>query len=107
MLGPSEGVIALTIKGLDVQVRLWRWPGKKIDDMLPPAVHHRRHRPVVQIVEPPAVKSKTTIRKIRNHRGKIQFTVEPWFNRVLIRRGNIGKMRSHKRTHMAGHDFLP
>src|SRR5258706_11938722 len=39
ILGPVEDVIALTIKGPDGPIRLGRGPGKKIDDMLPPAVH--------------------------------------------------------------------
>jgi hypothetical protein len=77
-------MIALTIEGPDARVRLYRGPGKKIDDMLPPAVHQRRNRSAIQIVQPPAVKDKPTIRKIRNHWGEIQLAVEPWFNGVVI-----------------------
>jgi hypothetical protein len=62
--------------------------------MLPPAVHQRRNRSAIQIVQPAAIKDKPTIREIRNHRGKIQLAVEPWFNGVVIRRGDIGNSLS-------------
>jgi hypothetical protein len=63
--------------------------------VLPPSIHKRRNGPIAQIIKPPARKDKATISKIRDDGREIQLAVEPRFDRVVIRRGDVSQMRGH------------
>lgn len=65
------------------------WPNIEIDDMLAPAIDNNRHSSAIDKVHAPALQDKALDGKIDDGRSEIQFTVQPRFDRMAIRRCDI------------------
>src|SRR5262245_56576095 len=92
-LGPVEEVVAPAgaERGRGVTAR-GRRSDKKIDRVLVPSVNERRDGFAAKIIEPAAGQGKTSLAEIAHRRREIDLTVEPWFDRVLVRRAHIDAM---------------
>ena len=64
--------------------------------MLVSVVNERGDRVAIQIIEPSANERETVGGKVAHNRREIDFTVEPRFDGVLVRRGDIDKVRRQK-----------
>ena len=81
------------------------WPDIEIDDVLVAMVDERRHRPPVEIIEPPAGKRKPLWCEVLDRRREIDAAVEPRLDRVLVGRDDVFEMARLQRADMPGDDL--
>src|SRR4029077_11332293 len=74
--------------------------------MLPPAIDQRCHSPARQIVEPSTDQRKPLRSEILDVRRKVELSIKPWLDRVLIGRGYVQQVSSDHRADMIGQDVL-
>ena len=79
-----------------------RWPNKQINEMLAPLVNQSCYGVVIEIIEAPTNQREAFAGKIHHGGRKIELSIKPWFDGVLIGGWYVCEMISHKRTHMTG-----
>jgi len=76
--------------------RVARRPDKQINKVLVALINQGRDRAVVEVIQAAANQSESLLRQILRGRGVIKFAAEPWFDGMLIGRGNVGDVvRQH------------
>src|SRR5437762_13429136 len=78
------------------------WPNEQINEMLAPLVNQSCYGVVIEIIKAPTNQRKAFARKVHHGSRKIQLSIKPRFDSVLIGGWYVCEMISHKRTHMTG-----
>ena len=81
--------------------RIWFCrPNKQVNEMFAPLINQCRRGPVTEVIETATYQRKAFAGQIDHRRGESELRVQPWLDRVLIGRSDIGKVVCHERTHM-------
>src|SRR6202051_3011523 len=79
---------------------------EQIDNVFAALIDNRRHRLAVDIIEAAAEEPEALRREVDDRRRDVEFTVEPWLDRVLVARFHVYQMPSLERTYVGRHDFV-
>src|SRR5205823_8607665 len=102
-VSPMQKLIALARHRLrgSGRIRFCR-PNKQVNEMLTPLVNQSCYGVVIEIIKAPSNQRKAFARKVHHGSRKIQLSIKPRFDSVLIGGWYVCEMISHKRTHMTG-----
>src|SRR5215468_2920520 len=102
-----DHVVALAcVRGLPMASARHSGPEKQIDNVLLTLVHQGGYGSVLQVIKTPSKQRKTLCRHILDWRGEWEFALKPRFDRVLVRRSDIGEMVGHQRACVSRDDLL-
>ena len=102
-----QNVIAVLSETLRRRIAArFRRPDEQVDDMFITLVDERRHFPTIDVIQAASDQGKAAIGKILYRRGEFELSVEPGFDRMLIRRRNIEKVSGEQGANVTGNNFL-